>query len=341
MIEFSEAKISHLVLHHISSEAHLNQLGDEVYDYEAGDERETLKRIFLKPFLNAGATYEFVHNIDLDLNPLFKLSKAIYNDADFLEQSVHIHEHLKTQSRHPNIKDGDLFVVRYKDIQLNAGIYEGLGIYKIENKDHFLETTGNNGQPGLHFKKGIGSRKLDKACLILFTEEPYTIFVIDNASTETEYWQSDFINLDFKKDHINSTSQFMTLAKTFVTDQIPHEYEVTRAEQIDLLNRSVAYFKNHDTFDKDDFETTVFRDEKLIQSFRNFDEAYRENFDMDLADNFQISAQAVKKQARVFKSVLKLDKNFHIYIHGNRDMIEQGIDADGRKYYKIYYEEEQ
>ena len=50
---------------------------------------------------------------------------------------------------------------------------------------------------------------------------------------------------------------------------------------------------------------------------------------------------AVKKQARVFKSVLKLDKNFHIYIHGNRDLIEQGTDERGRKYYNIYYEEEQ
>jgi hypothetical protein len=59
-----------------------------------------------------------------------------------------------------------------------------------------------------------------------------------------------------------------------------------------------------------------------------------------VADSFEISTQAVKKQARIFKSVLKLDKNFHIYIHGNRDMIEQGVEKDGRKYYKIYFENE-
>ena len=50
--------------------------------------------------------------------------------------------------------------------------------------------------------------------------------------------------------------------------------------------------------------------------------------------------QAVKKQARVFKSVLKLDKNFHIYIHGNRELIEQGVEKDGRKFYKLYFESE-
>ena len=53
-----------------------------------------------------------------------------------------------------------------------------------------------------------------------------------------------------------------------------------------------------------------------------------------------ISAPAVKKQAKIFKSVLKLDKNFHIYIHGNREMIEQGVEKDGRKFYKIYFEKE-
>ncbi|OAV70416.1 50S ribosomal protein L22/unknown domain fusion protein [Bacteroidales bacterium Barb4] len=35
-----------------------------------------------------------------------------------------------------------------------------------------------------------------------------------------------------------------------------------------------------------------------------------------------------------------IDKDFHIYVHGNRDLIEQGIDENGRKFYKIYYQEE-
>ena len=75
----------------------------------------------------------------------------------------------------------------------------------------------------------------------------------------------------------------------------------------------------------------------MIKSFRNFDSNYRQDNDIVLLDSFEISPQAVKKQARVFKNVLKLDKNFHIYIHGNRELIEQGMEKDGRKYYKIYY----
>ena len=118
------------------------------------------------------------------------------------------------------------------------------------------------------------------------------------------------------------------------------DFDVSKADKIDFLNRSVDYFKKNETFDKHEFEEEVFGDSNVIESFRKFDQTYRQENEVELADSFEISAQAVKKQARVFKNVLKLDKNFHIYIHGNREMIEQGVDENGRKYYKIYYEEE-
>ena len=78
----------------------------------------------------------------------------------------------------------------------------------------------------------------------------------------------------------------------------------------------------------------------MIDSFRKFDQTYRDENEIELPDSFEISKQAVKKQAKIFKSVLKLDTNFHVYIHGRRDMIEQGIDENGRKFYKIFYENE-
>ena len=115
---------------------------------------------------------------------------------------------------------------------------------------------------------------------------------------------------------------------------------MSKAHKIDLLNRSVDYFKKGDQFDKEEFEQDVLFHPNVIESFQKFDRNYRRENELELADNFDISAQAVKQQARAFKSVLKLDKNFHIYIHGNRELIEQGIDENGRKYYKIYYERE-
>jgi hypothetical protein len=300
-----------------------------------------LKKIFLKPFLSNTTTYEFKHEINIELNPLFNLSRSIFEGTDFVSQSKNICQHLNSVSKHPNIKGGDLFIMKFENINFDNKLYEGLGIFKIENKENFIETTKYyNGEAGLNFRKGIGSKRLDKACLILFTEQPFTVFIIDNTSNETDYWQNEFIKVNLKKDDVNSTNQFLSLAKSFVTKQFPSEFETTKADQIDLLNRSVEYFKKNESFDKQNFEQEVFQDNNVIKSFQNFDSKYRQDNEIDIADDFLISSQALKRQARVFKSVLKLDKNFHIYIHGNNELIKQGIESDGRKYYKIYFETE-
>ncbi len=103
----------------------------------------------------------------------------------------------------------------------------------------------------------------------------------------------------------------------------------------------MEYFNTHNTSEKEDFENEVFHHPELIKSFRNFDEQYKENNEIDIEDNFEISPQAVKKQARAFKSVLKLDKNFHIYIHGNKELIEKGYDKEKNlNYYKVFFKEE-
>jgi hypothetical protein len=176
--------------------------------------------------------------------------------------------------------------------------------------------------------------------LILFTEEPYTVFIIDNTSNETDYWQNEFIKVKLRQDYVNSTNQFLSLTKSFVTQQFPSEFATTKAGQIDLLNRSVEYFKNHENFQKQNFEQEVFQESEVIKSFQTFDSKYRQDNEINIANDFAISSQVVKKQAKFFKSVLKLDKNFHIYIHGDNELIKQGVDSDGRKYYKIYFESE-
>ncbi|MES2477704.1 MAG: nucleoid-associated protein [Bacteroidota bacterium] len=340
MIQTDDSFLSQLILHNIRSVENRSVFSEQTIDFEEEIDSTLLKKIFLKPFSNQTTTFEFQHKINLDYNVLFGLAKAIYEEADFTELSIKIAEHLIENSKHPNIKDGDLFIAKFEDIQLNNKHYQGLGIYKFEEKESFIETNVRAKEISIELRKGIGNKKPDKACLIIFTDEPYTLLIIDNNSNETEYWQEDFINHRAKNDFVNNTTNFLTLTKEFITGQIPQEYEVSKADQIDLLNRSVDYFKSNETFDKNDFEQTVFQDKGIIKSFRNFDQNFQEEHELDLSDSFEISSQAVKKQARAFKSVLKLDKNFHIYIHGDRELIEQGTDKDGRKFYKIYYEAE-
>ena len=212
-------------------------------------------------------------------------------------------------------------------------------IYKYDDKEVFIEPKVQDRSITMRLRRGLGSAKPNKACLVLFTPEAPTVFVIDD-NDNTEYWQKDFIGHRPKNDHVNNTNSVLDITKNFITKQMPQDFLVAKADQIDLLNRSVQYFKDNEEFDREEFAQQVFSDEAVVRSFNQYGDDYQERHQVDIPDAFEISAHAVKRQSRVFKSVIKLDKNFHIYVHGDRNKIEQGVDENGRKFYKIYYDEE-
>lgn len=289
--------------------------------------------------------YHFFFLPNLDLNPIYQFVSSIFkNKESFIEQSKNTGRYLYDKSTHPQIKSGELCIIYFNDCKVNDEIADCIGIFKSENKDTVLKVNNKENGFELTDEKGINTNKLDKGCLIFNTEEDngFLISVVDNTnkSSEAQYWKDDFLGIQPIKNDFHQTNQFLGIAKQFVTKQLSEDFEVSKTDKIDFLNRSVDYFKKHETFDKQEFETIVFGDIDVIKSFQKFDQTYRQENEVELSDNFEISAQAVKKQARVFKSILKLDKNFDIYIHGNRQLIEQGVDENGRKYYKIYYENE-
>lgn len=115
------------------------------------------------------------------------------------------------------------------------------------------------------------------------------------------YWKENFLGLTQKANEFHQTNEFLGIAKNFVTKQLSEDFEVSKADKIDLLNRSVEYFKTHESFDKKEFEKEVFQDAGLIKSFRNFDENYRQENEIELTDNFDISPQAVKSKRAFLK----------------------------------------
>src|SRR5690606_28437707 len=155
------------------------------------------------------------------------------------------------------------------------------------------------------------------------------------------FWKDNFLKIRAASDDFHNTQDYMNMYKSFVVEQIPSEFEVSRVEQIDFLNKSVSFFKKKENFNHQEFEEEVLQIPEVIDSFRKFGQQYGEERELNFENGFEISEYAVKKQSRVFKSVLKLDKNFHVYIHGDKNLIEKGFDEQtGMNYYKIYFEEE-
>lgn len=344
--DFTDLKLTYLITHHIG-----NKLRDEsiTLSTELSSIEHETELILLKYFLSSVKTDEFfcfTHSVQLDMNEVFVLSRNIFANKDhFIENSQGIGKLLYEQSMHPKIKEGELNIAYFSQVVLDDEVIDAIGIFKSETNVPYIKMQGGISRFKINHDYGFELKGIDKGCIIFNSgkDDGYKILIIDSASkaAEAQYWKDDFLKIKPISDDYHQTSQFLSIAKNFVTKQLSEEFKVSKADKIEILNRSVEYFKNNDKFEMDAFENEVFQDNDVKKSFRTFDETYRNENRMELSESFEISSKAVKKQSRAFKSVLKLDKNFDIYIHNNSGLMEQGVDENGRKFYKIYYQQEQ
>lgn len=349
MLEHSLSKIELVSAHFIGNKANEQELQTSEHPLDVRDER--LLGLLQKFFLDAFEGNEFFHfdfsNGDLSLNPVCHFAKQIFEDqAAFHQCSTDIAKHLHEQTNHPKIKNGDLYVAFITGLVLDDEVLDAIGLFKAENKQSFLKLLSQNGDFQLVSEDGTAVDKLDKGCLIFNTnsEGGYKVCIVDksNKSFEAQYWRDFFLNVKPLADDYFHTTHYIKMAKDFVVKKLDEDFVVSKAEKIDFLNKSVNYFKENDTLVEEEFAKIVFEDEEKQAAFAQHRNNYQEQHNLpEFEDSFHISPASVKKQERALRSVLKLDKNFHIYIHGNQDLIERGYDEDkGKKFYKVYFEEE-
>ena len=322
---------------------------------------ESLQDLLVRYFLTPFKVEEYYHLYDddnVELNEVFHRVSNIFDDpTTLLEESQQIARHLYNACNHPNIKGGDLFVVYFSECQLNGETMDAVGLFKSETKEQFLKVLHDEEQwnrqendPSaqaafkLEIDKGINVNKLDKGAIIFNSEreQGFIVSVVDatNRGTDAAYWKDAFLHIRQREDEFFNTHEVMKAYKQFVTDEFPQQFaDVSKADCAEMLNRGAKFFKQNDNFDMEQFTQEVISQPEIIDSFQQYKQQYEQENDVQLPDQFGISEGAVKKESRAYKSVIKLDKNFHIYVHGNRELIEQGEDEKG-KFYKVYYSEE-
>jgi hypothetical protein len=347
MFDFQDAGIESLSIHHIGNKVNGGNLKLSKQPSPVGDThlQHGLLQFALPPLAQPGM-YQFISATgDVSLNPVYQLSAEFFQGGSSAHiLSVKLAQLLFENTAHPQIKEGDFMVMHLTNLHFENQKTDAIGLFKVEHKDYFLQFDERTDGFDIAYLEGIEMDKLDKGCLILNldTADGFKVFVTDrsNKGSEAQYWKDQFLMIQPCHDGFHQTRDFLQMTRKFVTDRVPEVFEADKTVQIDMLNRSMEYFKNNESFELENFQNEVFQQPDLIESFKAFDKDYRDAHDIYLDEKFDISDEAVKKQSRVFKSVLKLDKNFHVYIHGNRNMIEKGVDGDGRKFYKIYYEQE-
>ncbi len=309
-----------------------------------GDLNSLLINFFINSFTSE-EYFELYHDSGIEYNVVNGAVSQIFDDPETLyDQSINLAKHLYDQSAHPKIKGGEFYTVYFKDCIVDGDTVDAIGLFKSENKDTFLKVLREDGNFNLESEQGINIKKLDKGCLIFNKEREngYVVAVVDNTNKgiEAQYWIDDFLHIRQRKDEYANTQNVMAMAKNFVTKELPKEFEVSKADQIDLLNKSLKFFKEKETFDIEDFANEVIEQPEVIESFHNFKRNYESENDIVIDDSFSISSNAFKKQQRSYKRIINLDKKIQIIINGNRQNIEQGEDERG-KFYKVYYSMEE
>ncbi len=346
MLYFSDVVIDQLTVHKVGSKYNEENIRLSKETLKLDNEiKELLAKYFLTPF-KSNEYFTFYHESDLNLNEVFHfVSKIFENPEEIYNQSVNLAKHLYENSTHPNINGGEFYTVHFQDIQFNHEVVDAIGLFKSETRETFLKVYSKDENYTIESDQGIDIKKLDKGCLILNFEKEngYVVTSVDKLSKgeDARYWIDDFLKIKQREDEYYHTENVMKMYKDFVVKEIPNEYEVTKADQVDMINKSKKFFKETDNFQLEDFSEQVIEDKNLIESFTNYKKAYESENEIEISEEFEISQSAAKKQFRVFKSVIKLDKNFHIYVHGNRDYIIKGFDEKtGMNYYQVFFNEE-
>jgi hypothetical protein len=349
MIDFSRAHLAHFTIHFIGNKGSGEEMTLSEKEIEFKDDfvKETLLRYFLTPF-KTDIYYQFKGKLDISLDSVANSCEDLFvSQKNFIAQSKKIALHLYNQSSHPKIKGGEFYVCYFKDAMVDGELCDAVGFFKTENKETFLRVYQHLDEFDVDCESGININKLDKGCIVFNTEKKdgYKLSIVDTNNRIAEcalYWEEDFLNAIIKPNAYYHTKNFIDASRGFCEEILTEANNVKKEDQRMMLNRSTSYFKEKDDFKLRDFEKEVLVEPEVIAAFNDYRKDYNKRMDLTAIDEFEVSPTAVKKNQKYMRSVIKLDKNFHLYIHGRHDMVEHGYDEEkGMKYYKMFYVNEE
>jgi len=342
MVDLSNALIKSLIIHKVGNKM---TEGELIFSENQITLPETLSDLLQTYYLASLKNESFYcfQNTEDDPNGVMNLIKDLFHEKiSFTDFSKKAAEQLFDSASSEKISDGDFHVVYFTDCQVDDEIVNAIGFFKSEKRENYLRIQEKKKDLELSYETGINANKPDKVCLVFNTEENSNfLFSISEpfGKVDSQYWKEAFLNIVARKDDFHLTQNVLNITKKFINNISKEE---GKEKQIELEQNTVKYFTENQSFDSGDFEDYVFARPDIIDSFRDFKKSYVEEKQVAVNDNFEISDNAVKKESKKFKSVIKLDKNFHIYVHGSsKEMIKKGFD-DTKKmnFYQLYFEEE-
>lgn len=349
MIKRTRAGISKFIIHKVGNKFNsaTNIFSESTITFDE-ESYELMKPFLLKPFGNVAESFRFSHHANVELNEINNYTNEIFTNEDsFIEVSKHIVNHLYEQSNSAQIKTGDVIVALFEDIEYKDSVTQAIGIFKIENKVDFFQTYMEENVLDVYVQKGISTRRLDKGCLIVNSndDEGRVVFSVDNNNYDAQYWLKNFLNVKYADDYNQHTQNYIELCKDFSDDILREDFGMQ--EKGKFLAKTVDFMKENEAVNIHDFKDEVFfENENHKELFDTYKKEYEDINDVMVRNNFTVSDVVLKKQKPKMKTEIKLDTNIQIKLDidapdASSEYLEKGYDEERKmKYYKVYFNDE-
>lgn len=345
MINLYSTHIESFSIHRVGNKSRSEGVFLSKEPYTLNDEITPLiKEYFFKPFREKEENYyQFIHEVDLEFNPLYNLVHSVFADPQKAhETSVDIAKLLYEQSSHPHIKPGEVYIVYFTNVISDNEKIDAIGIFKSEVKQDFLQFREGEKNLSMLLEQGVNLNKLDKGCLILNrnSEEGYKILSTDSNRYDTKYWLESFLAIDILADENFYTKKYLKFCQDFAKDVVlPAE---DKKEEVMFMNRAVNHFAKNDNFEESAFMNEVLENPALVPEFNNYKIERAPKYKIEDLTTFPIANTAVSAARKKIKSVIELDTNIQIKLdfvnaESAEKFIEKGWDEERQMYYYLVY----
>jgi len=302
-----------------------------------------LSSYFFRPILKSRDLFQFKNT---DSEVCSEITKLFNGETSLLESSKSLAQILYDKMPEEDETYSDFFVVRFsnilfQDVEGEFAI-DALGLFKSEKKDVILKLMQNDNEINFQIESGINlGSTIEKAVLIfnIDAENGYKMYATDKQKSGELYWIDSFLESKIIETEYFNTETFMKTCQEFDKEILSTQEKITGEDRARFLQQSLNYFQRNETFNEEQFTKEILQNDNAIEAFKDFRTRCCNKYEIQPTETFDIDQEAVKKSKRYLRSVIKLDKNFHIYVHSNTENIEQGVDdAKNKRFYKLFYD---
>ncbi len=336
MIDLNPSLMNKIAIHKIGQAPDQVWLSHKPVNVDTADTSQNLLALLIKGF-----NKEIEYHIPQESVVKNEIDRMFNQPGLFQEISGELAVKYAQTHDPDTIREGEFIVMAVNHILYEGERRNGMIIMKTDTREDFLILKKQNDTYDLALSKGIPLKRIDKCVMIINVHgsDGYRcLFKKINFNAGENHFVDEFIKARPLPSSYYNTSSYFNMVRTFVNDEMEAENKLDKVEK---LNRSMDYLKNHESLNASEFENEVFDELEKREAFQNFRKNYSNDNELEITDEFEISPKAVRHNNRYIRSVIKLDRNFHIYVHGNRQHIVRGFDHEkNMHYYQLFFDKE-